>query len=91
MFLSFNTIIGKGALHLRIAFGKAEQDRFEAADEGDKPAMIGPSATIFRISKAAEEKQKVKRRDQRFHGAKGLPIMVHGFKPWFIGKLDPNR
>ena len=75
--INIYTIIGKGELHLRIAFGKADQQRLEEAEvEGDKPSQIGPPATIFRISKAAEEKQKVRDRDKRFHAAKGLPVRV---------------
>ena len=62
---------------MRIAFGKADQQRLEEAEvEGDKPSQIRPPATIFRISKAAEEKQKVRDRDKRFHAAKGLPVRV---------------
>jgi len=69
---------GQGELHLRIAFGKVEQEKLEEALEEDeeKPPKIGPPATIFRISRDTLERKKVKDRDKRFHATKGLPIRV---------------
>jgi len=69
---------GAGELQLRIAFGKEEKKRLEKSLEDEKsvPSKICPPATNFRVSKDVAEKKKVKKRDKRFHAAKGMPIRV---------------